>query len=76
MGYSFDDLTVLRFDSRSTLYTKVDSKADKSKKTVSASLTELGTYVVGVEKTVMMKPQQGSASSLITPALCIQRSSV
>ena len=32
MGYSFDDLTVLRFDSRSTLYTKVDSKADKSKK--------------------------------------------
>lgn len=52
MGYSFDDLTVLRFDSRSTLYTKVDSKADKSKKTVSASLTELGTYVVGVEKTV------------------------
>ena len=32
MGYSFDDLTVLRFDSRSTLYTKVDSKADKSKR--------------------------------------------
>lgn len=52
MGYSFDDLTVLKFDSRSTNYTKVESKVNKSKKTVSASLTELGTYVVGVEKTV------------------------
>lgn len=55
MGYSFDDLTVLRFDSGTTVYTKVDSKADKSKKTISASLSELGTYVVGVEKTVNSK---------------------
>lgn len=51
-GYSYDDLTVLRFNSETLEYTKIDSKTDKSKKTVSADIKELGTYLVGVEKTV------------------------
>ncbi|MBO5449552.1 MAG: VWA domain-containing protein [Ruminococcus sp.] len=51
-GCSYKDLTVLKFDPSTLEYTKIDSTADKSKKTVSAKVTELGTYVVGVEETV------------------------
>ena len=55
-GYSLDGLTVLRFDSEKTTYTKVDSVVDKSAGTVSADIPVLGTYVVGVEETANEKP--------------------
>ncbi len=56
LGYSYEDLTVLKFDSSTLTYTKIDSNYDKSKKTVTAQINELGTYVVGVEKTVNEQP--------------------
>ncbi len=56
LGYSMDGLTVLRFDSEKTAYTKVDSTVDKANGTVSADIPILGTYVVGVEATANEKP--------------------
>ena len=56
LGYSMDGLTVLRFDSEKTTYTKVDSVVDKANGTVSAEIPILGTYVVGVEATANEKP--------------------
>ena len=50
--FSFDDLSVLKFDAKTLQYTKLDSSSDKSKGTVTAKITESGTYVVGAEKTV------------------------
>ena len=51
-GYSLKDLTVLKFDASTLEYTTVESKTDSSGKSVSAEITESGTYVVGAEKTV------------------------
>lgn len=52
MGYSYDDLSILSFDSGTLQYSKVDSKVDKSAGTISADINKFSTYVVGVEKTV------------------------
>ena len=51
-GYSYDDLSILKFDVKSKNYEKIKSSVDKSKNTITAKIKELGTYVVGVEKTV------------------------
>lgn len=52
MGYSKKDLTILKFDSTNQSYTKIDSTLDSSENYLTANISELGTYVVGVEKTV------------------------
>ncbi len=52
MGYSYDDLSILSFDSSTLQYTKVDSTVDKNAGTISANLAHFSTYVVGVDKTV------------------------
>ncbi len=52
MGLSLFDLSVLKFDVEKKTYTKLSSKTDIQNSTVSAEIKELGTYVVGVEKTV------------------------
>jgi hypothetical protein len=56
VGLELTDLAVHKFDVEKKKYTKVDSRADKQNKTVSADITGLGTYVLGVEKTVNVKP--------------------
>lgn len=55
MGLDLTDLSVLRFDVDKRKYIKVDSRVDKQNKTVSADIKMLGTYVVGVDKTVNLK---------------------
>jgi hypothetical protein len=55
LGYSMDGLTVLKFDSTNTTYTKVDSTVNAAAGTVSAEILSLGTYVVGVEETANME---------------------
>ena len=52
LGYSYSDLAILRFDSSSVSYTKLDSTADGDSETVFAEITAYGTYVVGVEAAV------------------------
>lgn len=51
MGYKPEDLTVLSFDSETLKYEKVPSTVDTDKNTISASISNYTTYVVGVEKT-------------------------
>ena len=51
-GCSYDELKVMRFDVKNREYTALESRADSKKGTVSANITESGTYVVGVEHTV------------------------
>ncbi len=55
MGLDISDLAVHTFDVEKKKYTKVDSTVDKKNKTVSAEIKTLGTYVLGVEKTVNQK---------------------
>lgn len=52
LGYSYDSLSVLKFDALSKKFTKINSQTDSSAKTISAAVVENGTYVVGVENTV------------------------
>ena len=51
-GYSKNELTILKFNSTTQSYSKMESKLDSSGNYITADITELGTYVVGVEKTV------------------------
>jgi len=53
---NINDLTVLRFDSESRNYIKVESTRDAAAGTVSAKLDKLGVYVVGVERTANEEP--------------------
>lgn len=55
MGLELTDLSVLRFDVDKKKYIKIDSRVDKQNKTVSADIRMLGTYVMGVDKTVNLK---------------------
>ena len=55
MGLSMKDLAVLKFDVDKRKYTKIDSVFDEKQQTVSANIKEIGTYVMGVEKTVNEK---------------------
>lgn len=55
-GASIGDLTVLRFDSESRNYVKVDSSTDASSGKVSAKIDKLGVYVVGIERTANVEP--------------------
>ncbi len=55
MGLEITDLSVLRFDVDKKTYAKMDSRIDKQNKTVEADIKLLGTYVVGVDKTVNQK---------------------
>ncbi|MBR6101805.1 MAG: VWA domain-containing protein [Ruminococcus sp.] len=56
VGASFGDLTVLKFNSAEKKYEKIDSRADEAAGTVSADLSELGVYVVGIERTANEEP--------------------
>lgn len=51
-GSNAADLTILHFEPDDHTYTKIDSTYDKSAKTVTASISEKGTYVVGIAATV------------------------
>ena len=55
MGLTLKDLAVLKFDVDKKTYTKIDSVFDEKEQTVSAEIKEIGTYVMGVEKTVNEK---------------------
>ena len=55
-GYSYDDLSILKFDADTTSYTKIASTVDKTANTISGHIVECGTYLVGVEKTVNESP--------------------
>ena len=56
LGASIENATVLRFNSADRSYTPVESKTDASSMTVSAKITELGTYLIGVEKIANQEP--------------------
>lgn len=53
---NINDLTVLRFDSESRNYVKINSTIDAASGTVSAKLDQLGVYVVGIERTANEEP--------------------
>ncbi len=52
LGYSYGDLDILQFDPSTLKYTKIESEVDKKNNTISANISVLSTYVVGVEKTI------------------------
>ena len=55
-GTALSDLTVLKFNSVEKKYEKVASTANEANGTVSADITELGTYVIGIEKIANEEP--------------------
>lgn len=56
LGAGIEDITVLKFNSSDRSYEKISSKTDASNKTVSADISELGTYIIGVEKIANEEP--------------------
>jgi len=56
-GAKISDLSVLKFDSTDRKYIKIDSKPDEASGTISADLTEIGIYVVGIERMANEEPK-------------------
>ncbi len=55
MGLELSELSVMKFDPEKKTYTKFDSKVDEKNGTVSTEIAAIGTFVVGVEKTINLK---------------------
>lgn len=51
-GAGYDNISVLKFDPESQSYESVESKTDSSSGTITAEISEYGSYVVGMENTV------------------------
>ena len=55
MDLSLSDLSVMKFDVDNKTYTKLESTADEKNSSVSAEIRAVGTYVLGIEKTINLK---------------------
>ncbi len=55
-GVNLNDLAVLRFDNDSQKYEKFKTKINRQAETLTADITQYGTYVVGTEKAANSKP--------------------